>query len=202
MTDTERAELKRLAEKATPGPWSTKPYGPDHVEVLLPNGFSRIISDPTVITDYDARFIAFANPAAVLGLLATLEDQRHVIAEMGRKLDIRKQWDVQAEACLEELARAVHLGHPEPIRTFPTDGSEFTHLIGAVRSNVNGRSEYKAETETLRKNLADAQADNAANAKEAARLRDLLVRAAGVLRDLAGMPIEADLLEAQAKEDT
>lgn len=62
-------ELRRLAEAATAGPWSTKQYGPDHVEVLLPNGFSRVISDPTVVTDYDARFIAAANPSAVLALL-------------------------------------------------------------------------------------------------------------------------------------
>lgn len=71
MIDLE--ELKRLARDATPGPWSTKEYGPDHLEVLLPNGFSRIISDPTVVTDYDARYIAAANPAAVLALIERVE---------------------------------------------------------------------------------------------------------------------------------
>ena len=66
-------ELKRLARDATPGPWTTKEYGPDHLEVLMPNGFSRIISDPTVVTAYDARYIAAANPAVVLDLLDQLD---------------------------------------------------------------------------------------------------------------------------------
>ena len=79
MTDEQRAELKRLAEAATPGPWSTKDYGPDHMEVLLPNGFSRVISDPTTVTDYDARYIAAANPAAVLDLLSEREEDQGVI---------------------------------------------------------------------------------------------------------------------------
>lgn len=78
MTDAERAELKRLAEGATPGPWRAILTG-DGTQGWIGHGVSGWLKQ-----DYDGEFdvkdvlfIAAANPAAVLALLAENERLTH-----------------------------------------------------------------------------------------------------------------------------
>lgn len=71
-------ELRRLAEAATPGPWSR---GGVTIEALHIVAYGAPIGERCIadITDYrakrleDATFIAAANPAAILALLDRLE---------------------------------------------------------------------------------------------------------------------------------
>lgn len=83
MNKSEREELKRLAEAATPGKWSTdicqidKSWLKGRLQncVINPSGVVAVVSE----SDPDAAFIAAANPAAIQSLLAEfdrLEAQR------------------------------------------------------------------------------------------------------------------------------
>ena len=88
MNKSEREELKRLAEAATPGKWSTdicqidKSWLKGRLQncVVNPSGVVAIVSE----SDPDAAFIAAANPAAIQSLLAyvgRLEAQRDRLLE-------------------------------------------------------------------------------------------------------------------------
>ena len=62
------AELRRLAENATPGPW-----GADGLEGTLDSlSTGRRVAEVTMWPEVDAMFIAAANPATVLSLLDRL----------------------------------------------------------------------------------------------------------------------------------
>lgn len=80
MTDEQRAELKRLAENATGGRWTAKAYynenGGRYDAVACDVG--EVVGDCSTSED-DARFIAAANPGAVLDLLAEHEDAKGII---------------------------------------------------------------------------------------------------------------------------
>lgn len=80
MTDAELSELERLAKEATPGPW---PQGKEDKEFVLYNGTficgcnSAIMRNGDVIDGKtNARYIAAANPAAILELIAELRQTR------------------------------------------------------------------------------------------------------------------------------
>ena len=83
MTDLTPAELRRLAEAATPGLWSVRITRDRGVEGNEPptGHMSGRLSGPTYVPDYedtiisrhDARFIAAANPTTVLSLLDALD---------------------------------------------------------------------------------------------------------------------------------
>ena len=80
MTDAELSELERLAKEATPGPW---PQGKEDKEFVLYNGTficgcnSAIMRNGDVIDGKtNARYIAAANPAAILELIAELRQAR------------------------------------------------------------------------------------------------------------------------------
>lgn len=81
MTPEKREELKRLAEKASQGEWRTgsgEHWGRD---VRAEDGTSiAFCSGPSEPARRDARFIAAANPAAVLDLLREREEDQGVIA--------------------------------------------------------------------------------------------------------------------------
>lgn len=101
MTDEQRAELKRLAEKATHGPWHTgsgEHWGRD----VRADGACSIAfcGGPSEMARRDARFIAAANPATVLDLLAENERLR---------------------AVLRSLAPTRHAGHDGAWETCPID---------------------------------------------------------------------------------
>ena len=89
------SELKMLAEKATPGPWHVDSHG---MTMTSMESFKTVFNHPTDRpavrheetgnlsswrNDWDASFIATANPAAVLELIAELE----VLREENSKLN-------------------------------------------------------------------------------------------------------------------
>ena len=83
MIDTK--ELRRLTQEATPGPWKMLPVGDGRQKFAVADSeFLSILTVTdeggatfgTVYDDADAKFIAAANPAAVLGLLDRLAHMR------------------------------------------------------------------------------------------------------------------------------
>ena len=74
---TEREELRKLAEAATPGPWSLTDGDPamngQHWTIRRQGVAGIRVSGFTYGSNGDAEFIAAANPAAVLGLLDQLD---------------------------------------------------------------------------------------------------------------------------------
>lgn len=67
-------ELKQLAEAATPGPWVHDQLLADFYEdEVRTSENDSVCADAT---EHDARFIAAANPAAVLELIAEVERLR------------------------------------------------------------------------------------------------------------------------------
>ncbi|HGM6804896.1 TPA: ead/Ea22-like family protein [Serratia marcescens] len=81
------SELKAAAMAATPGPWEINRAGntivsnQSHPVATLSDAFHRQLADGGV--GKDAEFIASANPATVLELLAELEAKDKRIAELG-----------------------------------------------------------------------------------------------------------------------
>lgn len=59
-------ELKRLAESATPGPWEMDDLLAEFSGIWVSSAFGMICDD---IGENDARFVAAANPAAILELI-------------------------------------------------------------------------------------------------------------------------------------
>lgn len=77
MTRDEMQELKRLAESATPGPWRASLDGTEQDGwVMGPNGACDYLTTgyEGEMAAKDVRFIAAANPAAVLSLIARIEE--------------------------------------------------------------------------------------------------------------------------------
>ena len=82
MTEAELAALRAAAEAATPGAWAVRePKHPDHV---YGGGHRIAIGDGAKHAHAlaNAVYIAKANPAAVLALIAEVERQRHEIASL------------------------------------------------------------------------------------------------------------------------
>lgn len=86
MNDDERAALRALAMAATPGPWVAfhkHKYDEWHVSVPISGESMRLALFPDGIptgdkAEYDAQYIARANPQAVLALL----DERDTLAAL------------------------------------------------------------------------------------------------------------------------
>ena len=81
---TDREELRKLAEAATPGPWSTAAF-------QLVIDVARRIDVGMCGHRDDAAFIAAANPAAVLGLLDQLDAAEAKLAAV-RELHSPARW--------------------------------------------------------------------------------------------------------------
>lgn len=73
MTQEQIEELKRLAEAATPGPWDVAVWTCGVRGCEVKRGIDRIGCD---LHFPNAEFIAAANPAAVLELIAEMERLR------------------------------------------------------------------------------------------------------------------------------
>lgn len=78
---TDHSELKKLAEYATPGPWvALHPNaGQRGSEVASGGGLNQVCAD---LGPSNALYIAAANPAAVLALLADVEALRSQVAAL------------------------------------------------------------------------------------------------------------------------
>ena len=101
----DREALRRLAEKATPGPWEgTDGFGGTWVTDSgggIPGGLSGAVHPSTAkmpgvvlgnVSDYDAMYIAAINPQVILALLDELEaaeataERRRALLERSRKV--------------------------------------------------------------------------------------------------------------------
>lgn len=96
-----RRELKALAEKATPGPWKADGTIYEHmvseIRSIMPGeerGIAQVWQHPQGFAD--ARFIAAANPATVLSLLAALE-------EAEGRLDEHALFDAETDLAFKDL---------------------------------------------------------------------------------------------------
>ena len=98
------SELKAAAMAATPGPWGINRAGntivsnQSHPVATLSNAFHRQLADGGV--GKDAEFIAAANPAAILALLAELEDK-------GREINVWRQRCENAEMGSDHLQHRI-----------------------------------------------------------------------------------------------
>jgi hypothetical protein len=90
MSDIDTAELKRLAEGATPGPWEVHGDTSDYVVSRAPVSHcgdgNVICAEPDLIMEAsrehwpaNAAFIAAANPTVVLSLLTKLEAAERLV---------------------------------------------------------------------------------------------------------------------------
>lgn len=75
LTPEKVRKLRKLAERATPGPWEMSKWGDGtsgdvSANVIAPSSESTVCHD---IMDFDAAFIAASHPAAVLVLLDEIE---------------------------------------------------------------------------------------------------------------------------------
>lgn len=94
MTDEELAALEALAMAATPGPWVSDNPNAEYIAALDANGAYEYVADadpsdfssvhrPRAQIVTNAAYIAAANPAAILGLIADVrmlrrrDDQGH-----------------------------------------------------------------------------------------------------------------------------
>ena len=106
---TDRATLRRLAGRATPGPWFSQPseHVPPRGVVYGPDGdsFASIAWNPG--NDYDqvatAEYIAAADPRTVLALLDDLDEA-----------EARQQGGIDVERLREALERMVVMVDGEP----------------------------------------------------------------------------------------
>ena len=101
----EFAELRRLAEAATPGPWE---WDDDHARPGLRHGrsFGGVLFRCGALYGPDAgdaAYIAAANPAAVLGLLDALDERDALAAKVER---VRTVGDITAR----HVGRQVQIG--------------------------------------------------------------------------------------------
>ena len=110
MKKSEREELKRLAEEATPGPW-TAAIRSNMVNVVCTT-FETICETGKNIDD--ALYIAAANPAAILELirqrdelLAALKDAREMVSDWGAYATAYMQEKHDLAGDLERLDAAI-----------------------------------------------------------------------------------------------
>lgn len=86
LTTEQKAELRRLAGEASPGPW--RHYGEIDTQHAVEGGSALICNTLHGNDEANARFIAAANPAAVLALLAENERMHCAIDAAGHALSI------------------------------------------------------------------------------------------------------------------
>lgn len=102
MNKSEREELKRLAEDATPGPWRTATWttGIRGTEIM-DKQHVRISCD---MLEHNAGFSAAANPAAIQSLLAEfdrLEAQRdRLLCALKEAVELVSDWGCYASPYL------------------------------------------------------------------------------------------------------
>ena len=80
MTDIDK--LEALAKAATPGPWRSESCGVDDCwcEVVNCDAREEGVSGSGALSKCDARYIAEANPATVLALIAEVRALRNAAA--------------------------------------------------------------------------------------------------------------------------
>ncbi|MBD1602355.1 ead/Ea22-like family protein [Pseudomonas typographi] len=150
------AELKRLAEAATPGPWSARTDDLCYAVTAL--GRFRIIvgSAPADDPEPDALFIAAANPATILALIAEIEQLSAQVAtlqgdpnswqsgydegrRMGTKTALSERDQLKAEVeALRGIMAAVVSEIPHAKHMSPGNAPGHCHRLPGVWDEDNG----------------------------------------------------------------
>ncbi|MBD1555239.1 ead/Ea22-like family protein [Pseudomonas typographi] len=140
------AELKRLAEAATPGPWSARTDDLCYAVTTL--GRFRIIvgSAPADDPEPDALFIAAANPAAVLELIAELESANARLHEVAVACATAEQERDQLKAEVKLLKNQVRGGDID----YDLVLGELAGAQAMLETAYLERDTLKAENEALR----------------------------------------------------
>ena len=114
LTPEPIAELRRLAEAATPGPWRTEYLmgaGNDLLTAIIAGRATpddlRVIG--STLAERDGKFVAAASPAVVLALLDELDELR---AEVGVRRDARKALAHKLVADFQANGNSRELGDP------------------------------------------------------------------------------------------
>ena len=115
-------ELKELAEKSTPGPWkSRKGFHDGTVEIFAPDKDIKPPFYPTELASVEAdrkqgkanaKFIAAANPAEILELIANLEDAQGEIRALRATEEGLQDRLAQVEAEHAALLKAISDAEP------------------------------------------------------------------------------------------
>lgn len=123
-------ELKELAEKATPGPWSHEEIDPTDPEwgacEVFTEGTDTFVATHVCRVN-DAAYIAAANPAEILELIAQLEDAR---TQMERQKDEWLSWEAKRRD-LEKAAAQLEDAQGE-IRRLAQVEAEHAALLKAI----------------------------------------------------------------------
>ncbi|AZD07543.1 hypothetical protein C4K26_2140 [Pseudomonas chlororaphis] len=150
-------ELKRLAEAAPEGPWFGPEYAPG-TSYVFDVDLGSLLHYESIDTEQDAclRYVAAANPAAVLALIAEIETLKAGFKNFHRSLcerfgyyhdDIDWQRD---QASLEEHI-ATQFNHVS---------AENSSLRSQMETVQRGAGQLKAENEALRKERDKLAEDN------------------------------------------
>ncbi|SEE39381.1 hypothetical protein [Pseudomonas coleopterorum] len=147
---TDYSELKRLAEAATPGPWSTEA----NELYWLEDGYTKHLMETFDGSDicHDAehpdnlKFIAAANPAAVLDLISEVE----VISAY---LCTCPDCGGEGEIFTGSYSYFGHMDPPEPNmdKCVECDGKGLIGTPQNLQTVIAERDQLKAEVEALRK---------------------------------------------------
>ncbi|MDV7209933.1 ead/Ea22-like family protein [Azotobacter beijerinckii] len=152
------SELNRLAEAATPGPWRIGKANRDESDIGIHGAgdgsiVADVCSDVWGDADANAEFIAAANPAAILALIA--ENER-------LKQELSGPHDVFAKDLVKEL-----VDNAQAILENSDDGEDEFYIVLMASAERLRRQEAKldqlraelervrAEGEALRKHLAE-----------------------------------------------
>ena len=101
-TTPDLAELRRLAEAATPGPWRTEYLmgaGNDLLTAIVAGRATpddlRVIG--STLAERDGKFIAAANPSVVLALLDAAAERDALAAKVERVRALADEWTYNGE---------------------------------------------------------------------------------------------------------
>ncbi|MGO2705614.1 MAG: ead/Ea22-like family protein [Pseudomonas helleri] len=172
---TDHSELKRLAEAATPGPW----YQHGGIMQVLSHDCETVCE--TFEDDGecpDAQFIAAANPAAVLALIAENErlknrlevDPRHdydgistrdaTVKVLDEQVDQLKAENERLEVEVKRMTSIAYAAHGAFRMETMAERDQLRAEVAGLRTGYEAyervNAELKAEVEELRKSLLDA----------------------------------------------
>lgn len=122
-------KLEQLARAATPGPWAHVPVYPNGFTGTaqsgwtVANGYDRL-AELDIVREADAAFIAAANPAAVLELLAEIDRLSGQVPQRERELLLEIKRLRVHEAIVRDLAAMDDLAELRD----GSDADEFTRL--------------------------------------------------------------------------
>ncbi len=134
--------LKQLAEEATPGPWTVGKDDASHL-IFYPydtgeTDLSRIVISDTEVSMGDKRFIAAANPEAVLGLIARIEKLEAAL----RFYADHNNWMVTRKDDLHEAKRTI-VGD---VDSYGYQRDEYSPNILQIIGGKTAREALKEET--------------------------------------------------------